>query len=157
MIGSIRRECVDHIIVLSEAHLRRILKFYARYYLATITRRGRTWPWIRMRRFLARFSEPVWSGHLASWADFITTTPELEFSVHTDPVYPALSVYPQCTRSVPGEAGWARTVRTERLRRSIEGYQNAGAPADWWRLVAFRVYLDQFDAQGIMNGCPLSA
>src|SRR5215831_19303067 len=46
-------------------------------------RRGRTWPWIRMRPFLARFSEPVWSGHLASWADFITTTPELEFSVHT--------------------------------------------------------------------------
>ena len=31
-----------------------------------------------MRPFLARFSEPVWSGHLASWADFITT-----FSVHT--------------------------------------------------------------------------
>jgi hypothetical protein len=36
-----------------------------------------------MRRFLARFSEPVWSGHVPSWADFITTTPELEFSVHT--------------------------------------------------------------------------
>jgi hypothetical protein len=46
-------------------------------------RRGRTWPWIRMRPFLGRLSEPVWSGHLASWADFITTTPELEFSVHT--------------------------------------------------------------------------
>ena len=38
-----------------------------------------------MRPLLARFSEPVWSGHLASWADFITTTPELEFSVHTPP------------------------------------------------------------------------
>src|SRR5262252_5425718 len=37
----------------------------------------------RMHPFLARFSEPVWSGHLASWADFITITPELEFSVHT--------------------------------------------------------------------------
>jgi hypothetical protein len=36
-----------------------------------------------MRPFLARFSEPVWLGHLGSWADFITTTPELEFSVHT--------------------------------------------------------------------------
>jgi transposase InsO family protein len=35
MIGSIRRECVDHIIVLGEAHLRRILKFYARYYSET--------------------------------------------------------------------------------------------------------------------------
>jgi hypothetical protein len=32
LIGSIRRECVDHIIVLGEAHLRRILKSYADYY-----------------------------------------------------------------------------------------------------------------------------
>jgi transposase InsO family protein len=37
LIGSIRRECVDHIIVLGEAHLRRILKFYARYYNKTRT------------------------------------------------------------------------------------------------------------------------
>ena len=32
LIGSIRRECVDHIVVLGEAHLRRILRSYARYY-----------------------------------------------------------------------------------------------------------------------------
>ena len=32
LIGSIRHECVDHIIVLSESHLRRILKSYAVYY-----------------------------------------------------------------------------------------------------------------------------
>jgi len=32
LIGSIRRECVDHIIVLGEAHLRRVLKCYADYY-----------------------------------------------------------------------------------------------------------------------------
>ena len=32
LIESIRRECVDHVIVLSEAHLRRILRTYARYY-----------------------------------------------------------------------------------------------------------------------------
>jgi transposase InsO family protein len=32
LIGSIRRECVDHLIVLGEAHLRRILRSYARYY-----------------------------------------------------------------------------------------------------------------------------
>ena len=31
LIGSIRRECVDHIIVLGEVHLRRILKSYASY------------------------------------------------------------------------------------------------------------------------------
>src|SRR3974390_602537 len=32
LIGSIRRECLDHFIVWSEAHLRRILRTYARYY-----------------------------------------------------------------------------------------------------------------------------
>src|SRR5665647_138724 len=32
LIGSIRRECVDHFIVLGEAHLCRILRVYARYY-----------------------------------------------------------------------------------------------------------------------------
>ena len=32
LFGSIRRECLDHIIVLGEAHLRRILKSYADYY-----------------------------------------------------------------------------------------------------------------------------
>jgi transposase InsO family protein len=37
LIASIRRQCVDHIIVLGEAHLRRILKFYVRYYNETRT------------------------------------------------------------------------------------------------------------------------
>ena len=32
VIGSIRRECLDHVIVFGEAHLRRILAAYARYY-----------------------------------------------------------------------------------------------------------------------------
>src|SRR5215469_9885595 len=32
LIGSIRRECVAHIIVLDETHLRQVLKYYVRYY-----------------------------------------------------------------------------------------------------------------------------
>ena len=32
LIGSIRRECVDHIIIRGEAHLRQVLKSYANYY-----------------------------------------------------------------------------------------------------------------------------
>lgn len=32
LIGSIRRECLDHFIVLGEVHLRRLLRAYARYY-----------------------------------------------------------------------------------------------------------------------------
>jgi hypothetical protein len=32
LIGSIRRECLDHIVVFGDAHLRRILTNYAGYY-----------------------------------------------------------------------------------------------------------------------------
>jgi hypothetical protein len=37
LVGSIRRECVDHVIVLGEKHLRRILKSYFDYYLGSRT------------------------------------------------------------------------------------------------------------------------
>jgi transposase InsO family protein len=37
LIGSIRRECLDHVIFLSEAHLRRVLSAYAGYYNASRT------------------------------------------------------------------------------------------------------------------------
>ena len=40
LIASIRRECVDHFVVLGEAHLRRILRAYARYYNAIRTHRS---------------------------------------------------------------------------------------------------------------------
>ncbi|HUI41248.1 MAG TPA: integrase core domain-containing protein, partial [Terriglobia bacterium] len=37
LVGSIRRECLDHVIVLGEKHLRRILKSYFDYYLGART------------------------------------------------------------------------------------------------------------------------
>jgi transposase InsO family protein len=40
LIGSIRRECLDHIIVLGEEHLRWILKSYAAYYNGIRTHRS---------------------------------------------------------------------------------------------------------------------
>ena len=44
LIGSIRRECLDHIIVLGEVHLRRMMKSYARYYNGFRTHRSLTAP-----------------------------------------------------------------------------------------------------------------
>jgi putative transposase len=35
VIGSIRRECLDHVIIRSEAHLGRVLRAYLAYYNAT--------------------------------------------------------------------------------------------------------------------------
>jgi transposase InsO family protein len=37
LIGSIRRECLDHLVICNEAHLRCVLKAYARYYNAART------------------------------------------------------------------------------------------------------------------------
>ena len=37
LIGSIRRECLDHVIVFNERHLKRLLGSYVRYYLAART------------------------------------------------------------------------------------------------------------------------
>ena len=64
LIGSIRRECADHIIVLGEAHLRQILQSYA---------------WTKMHQSLAKFSESEASNHTPSSADFTTTTPAYKF------------------------------------------------------------------------------
>ena len=40
LIGSIRRECVDHVIIRGEVHLRRILRSYAMYYNKIRTHRS---------------------------------------------------------------------------------------------------------------------
>src|SRR5271166_2013015 len=40
LIGSIRRECLDHLVIFGEAHLRRILRNYASYYNKIRTHRS---------------------------------------------------------------------------------------------------------------------
>jgi transposase InsO family protein len=79
LIGSIRRECLDHIIVFSEAHLRRILKSYADYYNS-----------VRTHRSLHKdtpISRPIHQTgiivHTRSSAGFTITTSGFKFSVHT--------------------------------------------------------------------------
>ena len=79
LIGSIRRECLDHIIVLSEVHLRRVLNFMST--IATVSEPLDLWT--RMRRLPGRFTEPVSFVYTPFWADRITATPVFKFSVHT--------------------------------------------------------------------------
>ena len=40
LIGSIRRECTDHVVALGEGHLRRVLQSYVRYYSVSRTHRA---------------------------------------------------------------------------------------------------------------------
>jgi hypothetical protein len=98
LIGSIRRECVDHVIALGEAHLRRILQAYARYYNDL----RRTDRWTKMRHSRARFSESVASRHMRSSADCITTTCEPEFR-YTQVALQSLSKAGQRTEKHPNE------------------------------------------------------
>ncbi len=85
LIGSMRRECLDHCIVVGEAHLRRILRCYARYYndLRTHGRSTR----MRLSRVGSRCSGE--SSHDRCWVGCTTTTHEIQFLAYT-PVLAAL-------------------------------------------------------------------
>src|SRR5882762_5257934 len=79
IIGSIRRECLDHVIVSGEANLRRILKSYADYYNSVRTHRSlhKDAPISRPTHQAGMIrSHPVLGG-------FTITTFGFEFSVHT--------------------------------------------------------------------------
>src|SRR5260370_38171774 len=48
LIGTLRRGCLDHVLIVGERHLRRMLASYSSYYNES---RARTWLWRRMRRY----------------------------------------------------------------------------------------------------------
>ena len=65
LIGSVRRECVDHVIVLGQHHLHRLMSEYASYYNKTRTHLalGKDAPVGRpVVRFGRLISEPVLAG-----------------------------------------------------------------------------------------------
>ncbi len=79
LIGSIRRECLDHVIIRGEAHLRRILKSYADYYNGVRTHRSlnKDAPVSRPLQLTGIIrSHPILGG-------LHTITSGFEFSVHT--------------------------------------------------------------------------
>jgi Integrase core domain len=81
LIGSIRRECVDHIIVLGEAHLRQILQSYVRYTMTS----GRIGLWTKMHQSLAKFSESETSNHTRHpWRTSPPLRPTLSFRYTQD-------------------------------------------------------------------------
>jgi transposase InsO family protein len=66
-LGSVRRECLDHIVILSEAHLRHVLGEYAPSYFNTA----------RPHQGIAQRT-PVASEHVrAPFAGSVTATPLL--------------------------------------------------------------------------------
>jgi integrase-like protein len=79
LIGSIRRECADHLLAFNAGHLRRILSKYASYYngVRTHVSRGKDAP---CRRPIERFGDIM---RIRSLADYTIITREFEFSEAT--------------------------------------------------------------------------
>src|SRR5206468_4084079 len=81
LIGTIRRECLDHMIVFGEAHLRRILGRYAAYYNESRIHRSLD----KMPHSTGRLSASASSQHSLSSAAFITNIAESDFR-HAQPI-----------------------------------------------------------------------
>jgi hypothetical protein len=107
LIGSIRRECLDHIIVLGEVHLRRVLQSYADYYNGVRTHRSLNKD--------APVSRPVQRTGVRSraiLADCITATPVVKFSVHT----PALGLGRSPDLAPPGAEAIPMELKATQMR-----------------------------------------
>ena len=79
LIGSIRRECVDHIIVLGERHLRQVLKIT----FATTMNLERTCRWTKMRPSHVQFRSAAALPPFLFLVDYIINTAGFEFSTGT--------------------------------------------------------------------------
>jgi transposase InsO family protein len=80
LLGTIRRECLDHMIVFGETQLRRILAKYA----AITMKRELIDPWTRIPRSIGRLSASALSHHSLCWEVFIANIAESDFR-HAQP------------------------------------------------------------------------
>jgi Integrase core domain len=55
LIGTVRRECLDRVLIFGEAHLRQIRSSYAAYY----NEGARTWRWAKTRPQVGQSSGPA--------------------------------------------------------------------------------------------------
>jgi hypothetical protein len=79
LIGSIRRECLDHVIVWGESHLRRILRSYASYHNNVRTHRS-----LEKDAPISRpIQRPESTRHARSSVDLTTTTSAFNGFRHT--------------------------------------------------------------------------
>jgi hypothetical protein len=78
LIGTIRRECVDHVIVFGEAHLRRILGEFAAYYNESRTHRALS----KDAQSIGLLSASA-TSHRDLFSETFTNIAVSEFSAHT--------------------------------------------------------------------------
>jgi len=79
LIGSIRRDCLDHVVGFGERHLRHLLNSYQKYYNEART----TYRCARTRRSLAPSSLSVARWQCRFWAVCTTNISERKFPTET--------------------------------------------------------------------------
>src|SRR5262249_44711119 len=70
LIGTLRRDCLDHVLIFGERHLRRVLNLYSR---------AHTWGWTRTHRYDEPSNDLGPSLPRQSCSDCITDTPGYNF------------------------------------------------------------------------------
>ena len=75
LIGTLRHECLDQMIIFGEPHLRRILSAYAAYTI----KRARTWHYRKMRPCIEQSNGLVALSRFLSWQSYITNTSGYNF------------------------------------------------------------------------------
>ena len=75
LIGTLRRECLDQMLIFGEVHLRRVLSVYAAHYNLTRTHRALQ----KVRRRVEPSNGLVALSPFQSWQDCITNTSRYNF------------------------------------------------------------------------------
>jgi Integrase core domain len=114
LIGSIRRECLDHIVVMGEASLRRTLKAYACYYNEVRTHRSLSKDALEVRAI--QFTGVVRSRR--AWRTSLSLRPGLAFQ-YTQPFW-----LPSLLAVAIAQSHW----QTEAELRALIGEISQGNP-----------------------------
>jgi transposase InsO family protein len=130
LIGSIRRDCIDHVIILGEAHLRRIMSRYAGYYNQARTHLASE----RTRRSAVRCSRSAGSSPNPWSPVSITATLESSFqhgqasySRYPHPRPPARSEEFSCGRQFARKASGVACARLPAIRRRARPWPPSGS------------------------------
>jgi transposase InsO family protein len=118
LIGTIRRECVDHVVVLGEEHLRRVVKSYASYYNTVRTHRSldKDAPVSRRVQRIGRIVSQALVGGLhhrydLEEANFIRESSKVEVNSYSRRTRTARWTYSSGRRRRPGRTATGSTRR----------------------------------------------
>ena len=118
LIGSIRRECLDHVIILSERHLRRVLSSYFRYHHEARTHLSlnKDCPWPRPVQQPSAGHNIIALPEVGGLHHMSVEPREIGKATHSSPPNCPQSIFEQGQRAESARMGRARSRRAHHLR-----------------------------------------